>query len=240
MMLKKAIVVGATSGIGKGTAQILAKNNYRVGITGRRENLLEELKSEEPEKFISKTLDVIDFEKSVSILEELLNELGGLDLLVISSGMIQYNADLDFSIEQLTIDTNIKGFTCIADWGFNYFRQQGYGHLVGITSIAGFRGWRNNPAYNASKSYQMNYLEGLRSLAHHIEIPIIVTDVRPGYVETAMKGKSFVFWVSSVEKVAKQILRAVKKKRKVVYVSQRWRLGAYLYKKLPNKLVEKV
>ena len=238
--MKKAIVVGATSGIGKGVAQILAKKGYKVGITGRRENLLEELRNENTEAYISKTLDVTDCENAIPVLEQLATELGGFDLLIFSAGTIQYNPVLDFTEEKLTIDTNINGFTCIMGWGFNYFRNQGYGHLVGITSVAGFRGWRNNPAYNASKSFQMNYLEGLRNLAKHNKLPILVTDIRPGYVETAMKGDTLVFWVSSVEQASKDIYRAIKWKLKVVYVSGRWRFGAWLYRQLPNKLVERV
>lgn len=238
-MIKKAIVVGATSGIGKGVAQILVKKGYKVGIAGRRENLLEELESESPKAYVAKVMDVTDYENAVSILNELTEELGGLDVLIVSAATIQYNPVLNFTEEKLTIDTNINGFTCIMDWGFNYFRNQGSGHLVGITSVAGFRGWRNNPAYNASKSYQMNYLEGLRNLAKHNKLPIYVTDARPGYVETAMKGKTLVFWVSSVEKASKGIYRAIRWKFKVVYVSGRWRFGAWLYKKLPNNLVER-
>ncbi|VBB45611.1 Short-chain dehydrogenase/reductase sdr [uncultured Paludibacter sp.] len=238
--MKKAVVIGATSGIGKGLSRILVKNNYKVGIAGRRTNLLEELAAENPGLYLTKTLDVTLTDTIVQTLEELVSELGGLDLLVISSGVIKYNIDLDFAVEKMTIDTNVKGFTRIADWGFNFFKNQGYGHLVGITSVAGFRGWRNNPSYNASKSYQMNYLEGLRSLSNYLKLPITVTDVRPGYVDTAMVGKSYVFWVSTVEKVASQIYKGIHKKRKVVYVSQRWRFGAWLYKRLPNKVVENV
>lgn len=238
--MKKAIVIGASSGIGRGLARVLAENDYKVAITGRRIHLLEELAAEKPDAYLIRALDVTIIQEIETALEEIVKEMGGLDLLVIGSAVIKYNVDLDFTIEKLTIDTNIRGFTCIADWGFNFFRRQGYGQLMGISSVAGFRGWRNNPSYNASKSYQINYLEGLRSLANHIKLPIVVTDVRPGYVETAMKGKSFVFWVSSVEKAAYQIFKAIKKKRKVVYVSGRWRIGAYLYRKLPNLLVENV
>lgn len=238
--MKKAIVIGATSGIGKGIARELVKNKYLVAITGRRTHLLEQLAKENPEQYIYETMDVTQTDEIVSVLEKLEALLGGVDLLIISSGMLKYNVDLDFKIEKATIDTNIKGFTCIADWGFNFFRKQGFGHLVGISSVAGFRGWRNNPSYNASKSYQINYLEGLRSLSNHIKLPITVTDIRPGYVNTDMVGKSYVFWVSSVEKAARQVCEALKKKKRVVYVSQRWRLGAWLYKRLPNKIVENV
>lgn len=238
--MERAIIIGATSGIGKELAKVLIKKGYKVGICGRRTNLLKQLKDENPEMYIDKTLDITENEKIVPALEELVSELGGLDLLVISAGIIKYNIDLDFSIENKTIETNVRGFTCIADWGFNFFKNQKHGHFVGISSVAGFRGWRNNPSYNASKSYQMNYMEGLRSIVNYLKLPITVTDIRPGYVKTSMMGKTLVFWVSSPQQVALDIYKAIRRKKQVAYVSSRWRLGAWLYRRLPDRIVEHV
>ena len=133
--MKKAIVVGATSGIGKELAKLLVQNNYKVGITGRRENLLNELKNSNPEKYISKTIDVTKIEQISQNLEKLIEELGGLDLLILSSGTGDLNPNLDFEIEKRTIETNVLGFTCIADWTFKYFEKQKFGHFVRIYSI---------------------------------------------------------------------------------------------------------
>jgi short-subunit dehydrogenase len=157
--MKKAIIIGATSGIGKGLAERFAANNYKVGITGRRKELLLELKDENPDAYLTKVLDVTNTRAAIQQLEELIDELGGLDLFVISSGIGEINEALDFEIENQTIDTNIVGFTCIADWTFNYFEKQQSGHLVVISSIGGIRGSHQAPAYNASKAYQINYTE---------------------------------------------------------------------------------
>src|SRR5690349_11480361 len=119
--MKKAIVVGATSGIGKELALLLANNNYQVGITGRRTELLSAVKQTNPDRFISKTFDVTQTETVPQYLQELVNELGGLDLLILSSGIGELNKALDFAIEKATIDVNVSGFTCVADWTFNYF-----------------------------------------------------------------------------------------------------------------------
>ncbi len=155
--MKKVIIIGATSGIGKELARIYSSKGYRVGITGRRENLLQALKNEKPESYFIKSFDIsIPFENSKNI-EELVNELGGLDLIVISSGVGFQNEELDFKIEKNTFDTNIIGVAEITDWAFNYFKKQGNGHLAVISSIAGMRGGRFNPAYSASKAFQMNY-----------------------------------------------------------------------------------
>src|SRR5688572_3872257 len=110
--MKKAIIVGATSGIGKELAKLLVKNGYKVGITGRRTELLEELKFTSPDLLVSKTFDVSEINTVHQHLHELVNELGGLDLLVLSSGTGDLNKALDFEIEKRSIDVNVSGFTC--------------------------------------------------------------------------------------------------------------------------------
>lgn len=239
MILKKAIIVGASSGIGKELARILVSNNYKVGITGRRLELLEEIKKENPEKYFVKSFDIsIPFNSSQN-LNELVNELGGLGLLVISSGTGNPNENLEFEIEKLTLDTNVYGVTEIADWGFNYFRKQGFGHLAVISSVAGLRGGRFATVYAASKAYQMNYFEGLRQKVKKLKIPFYVTDIRPGFVDTAMAKSDYKFWVSSPQVAAKQIYGALMKKKKIAYITKRWILIAYIMKLLPKWIYDK-
>ena len=212
--MKKAIIIGATSGIGKGLAKILADNNYKVGITGRRTELLENVKSQNPNAYFTRTFDITDTKIIVENLNTLATELGGLDLLIISSGTGDLNEKLDFEIEKRTIETNVTGFTCIANWAFNYFENQKSGHLVAISSVGGLRGSRIAPAYNATKSYQINYLEGLRQKATKLKQQIYVTDVRPGFVDTDMAKGEGQFWVAPVEKATQQIFEAIKQKKK--------------------------
>ncbi len=234
--MKKAIVIGATSGIGKELAKLLADNQYNVGITGRRTELLLALKQQRPDNFITKTFDIQETNTIPKHLEELVNELGGLDLLILSSGTGDLNDTLDFKIEKRTIDTNVSGFTCIVDWTFNYFEKQQAGHLVAISSIAGLRGSRMAPAYNATKAFQINYLEGLRQKASKLKMPITVTDIRPGFVNTNMAKGEGQFWVAPVGKAANQTFDAIKRKKKVAYISRRWRLVAILLKLIPGSL----
>jgi short-subunit dehydrogenase len=232
--MKKVIIIGSTSGIGKGLAQIFAANDYKVGITGRRKELLLELKDEIPDAYLTKVLDVTDTVSSIEQLEELTNELGGLDILVISSGIGEINISLDFEIEKQTIDANILGFTSIADWAFNYFQKQQTGHLVLISSIGGLRGSSQAPAYNASKAYQINYTEGLQQKATKLKLPILITDIRPGLVDTKMAKGEGLFWVMPLEKAVYQMYKAIVNKRKVVYVTKRWRIIALLLKLIPR------
>jgi short-subunit dehydrogenase len=154
--------------------------------------------------------------------------------LILSSGTGDLNEKLEFDIENSTNKLNVIAFTEIVDWTFNYFEKQGKGHLVAISSIAGIRGSRIAPAYNASKAYQINYLEGLRQKAKKTKLPIYVTDIRPGFVDTDMAKGEGQFWVATKEKAAKQILGLIKRKKNVGYVSKRWRLISILLKGLPN------
>lgn len=238
--MKKAIVIGATSGIGKGLAKLLANNSYTVGITGRRIELLNALKFEYPDSYLIKAFDVTNTSTVAEILNELTAELGGLDLLIISSGTGDLNEPLDFEIEKRTIETNALGFTCVADWAFNYFRRQKNGHLVAITSIGGLRGSRHAPSYSATKAYQINYLEGLRQKATSLKLPIFVTDIRPGFVDTAMAKGEGQFWVMPVEKTVSQIYTAIRGKKKIVYVTKRWRLLATIFKRIPSILYDRM
>ena len=160
--MKKAIVIGATSGIGKGLAEILVKNDFHVGITGRRTVLLEDLRAQKPESFFVKAFDICDIKNNCDKLEELVEELGGLDLFIISTGTGEINKILDYKIEKQTIDINVTGFTSVINWAFHFFENQKFGHLIAITSVGGLRGSGDAPSYNATKAFQINYLEGLR------------------------------------------------------------------------------
>jgi short-subunit dehydrogenase len=225
---------------GKGLAKLLVDNGFKVGITGRRTELLENLKSENPNSYFIKTIDVTDTTIAIEKLEELTSELGGLDLLILSSGTGDINDNLDFEIEKRTIDTNVIGFTCIADWTFKYFEKQKFGHLVAISSIGGLRGSRQAPSYYASKAYQINYLEGLRQKATKLKQHIFITDVRPGLIDTEMAKGEGLFWVMPVEKTVRQIFGAIKKKRKIVYVTKRWGLIAKILKRIPRPIYDRM
>lgn len=236
--MKTAIIIGATSGIGKGLAQKLADENYVVGVTGRRTELLNELVSQKPNLFYPKTLDITNTDKIVENLESLINELGGLDLLIISSGTGDLNEKLDYEIEKRTIETNVAGFTRIVNWAFNYFQNQKRGHLVAITSVGGLRGSGIAPAYNATKAFQINYLEGLRQKATKQKTQIFVTDIRPGFVDTAMAKGEGQFWVASVDKATKQIFDAIKQKKKIAYVTKRWKIIGAILKRIPRQIYD--
>jgi short-subunit dehydrogenase len=240
MKMKKAIIIGATSGIGKSLAELLLREEYAVGVTGRREELFQSIKNQETSRIVFKKMDVQDVSTLEPICNELVRKLGGLDLLIISAGIGEVNKNLNFEVENSVIKTNIQGFTCMADWAVRHFKEQGYGHLVNISSIAGIRGNGVAPSYNATKAYQINYLEGLRINVKDYGSSITITDVRPGFVDTPMAKGEGLFWVASVQKAAEEIFEAIKQKRKVVYITKRWRLIALLLKVIPFSILKRV
>ena len=232
--MKKAIVVGASSGIGYQLAVLLAANDYKVGVTGRRDQLLLNLQKTNPNQFVVSVFDITDTADVPLQLKQLTDELGGLDLMVLSSGTGKINPTLDTSIEQGINALNVSGFTAVANWTYNFFQKQGFGHFAAITSIAGIRGSRQAPAYFASKAFQINYLEGLRQKAKQTRLPIYIPDLRPGFVDTDMAAGENLFWVAAVEKAARQILNAIDNKRDVAYITKRWRIIAFLFWILPK------
>ena len=238
--MKRAIIIGATSGIGKELALLLIKKNYLVGITGRRKELLDKLHQQSLGNFIVSNFDISQTSSIGGELNSLVEQLGGLDLLILCSGYGDLNPKLNTDIELETVNTNVNGFTTIACWAHNYFITQDYGHFAAISSIAGLRGGRLAPAYNASKAFQINYLEALRQNLNKKFKKIYITDIRPGFVETAMAKGDKKFWVATPQKAAQQILSAIHKKKKVVYVTKRWELIAILLKIIPRSIYEKL
>lgn len=238
--MKKVIIVGASSGIGRELAKVFASYGYEVAITSRRVELLNELASTLPTKAYIRKMDVCDTESSMQILTELLMEMVEVDIIILNSGTGNINPTLDWSLEKETIDTNVSGFTALAGSAMNYFLKRKAGHLVGISSIASIRGSDSCPAYNASKAFMSNYLEGLRIKAIKGKMPITVTDIQPGFVDTAMAQGEGLFWVASPQKAANQIYRAIQQKKKKAYITKRWAVVAWLLKILPSSLYAKI
>ena len=230
--IKKIIIVGATSGIGRKMAELYAEKGNIVGITGRRNGLLDEIKRLHPGKIETECFDVTG-DDNISKLNSLIKKIGGLDILIYSSGIGEVSKELDWKLDKMMVDTNVNGFVEIANWAFNYFLKQGDGRMAVVSSIAANRGNSWVPAYSASKAFQSNYFEALAIKAKRIRKHIGITCIEPGFVASKMaKGNKF-FWVVSLEKAAKQMIAAIGKKKRKVYVSKRWWLIAKLMRLTP-------
>ena len=217
-----------------------ANADNRIGIVGRRANLLDELSRKYPSKTITAKADITNLEEIEQAINALHKELEHIDLVIVSSGTGDINAELDYNVERPTIDTNVTGWTFVIDTFYHIFEQQGHGHLVAITSAGGLRGEPMAPAYSASKAYQINYIEALRKKAFKSGSRIHVTDIRPGLVNTAMAKGDGLFWVMPVEKVASQIISAIRRQKSKTYVTKRWHVLAIINKNLPFDLYKRI
>lgn len=227
------IIIGATSGIGRALFEKYAADGNRIGIIGRRTHLLGELYQEHPDTTVIAAADITKQNEIAQAIDALHSEFKDIDLAIVCSGVGDINASLDYAVERPTIDTNVTGWTFVVDTLYNIFEQQGHGHLVAITSAGGLRGEPMAPAYSASKAYQINYMEALRKKAYKGGNHIRVTDIRPGLVDTAMAKGDGLFWVMPVEKVASQIIAAIRKEKSKAYITKRWHVLAIINKSLP-------
>jgi short-subunit dehydrogenase len=234
--MRKAIIVGASSGIGKSLAQTLARDGYRVGLAARRLSLLLDLQQEIGDQNLVKQIDVSNIHDSMLRFSELIKEMGGVDLVIISAGTGFMNPDLDWDKENETIAVNVTGFAAIANLAVRHFIKNGAGHLVNISSIAAIRGSGNAPAYNASKAFESVYMDGLRHKVAILGLSITITDIQPGFVDTAMAQGEGLFWVASLEEAARQIHQTIRGKKKHSYITKRWRLIAWLLKFAPDSI----
>jgi len=237
---KKVMIIGASSGIGRSLAEVFLQHHNLTGIAARRKALLEELAARYPGECIAQPLDVTATAMLKTHLRQLSERMNGVDIVVICAGGGKVNETLDRVVEQHTIDLNVSGFTAVAGWAFRQFERQGHGQLVAITSIAGLRGNRQSPGYGAAKAFQINYLQGLRQKAHTSAADITVTDIRPGFVNTPTAQSPVKFWEAPVEKAARHIYTAIIRKRKVAYITRRWRIAAWLFRSLPGWLHERL
>jgi short-subunit dehydrogenase len=230
--MQKIIIIGATSGIGRELARLYAGAGHLVGATGRRQELLYSLQLEYPNQIVTECYDVTA-SGATEHLAALVRKLGGLDLLIYNAGFGDLKETLDWAVDKETVDLSVNGFLEAAHYGWRFFTTQGHGHLAVTSSVASTRGNRYSPAYSASKAFQSTYSEGLSIKARRMKIPLYVTDIQPGFVDTKM-AKGPKFWVAPVDKAARQIVRALERKKRRVYITRRWWLVAKVFKWIPG------
>jgi short-subunit dehydrogenase len=237
---RTAVIIGASSGIGEALAHQLNREGWRLGLLARRLDRLEAMRQTLAPGTVVRRIDVTQ-DDAATMVDEVLNELGGVDLIIISAGAGHNNRDLDVELDVETVTVNVLGFMKMAQAAVRHFLRRGRGHLVGISSVAALRGNGAGAAYAASKAFQSVYLDGLRDLARQSGLPIAVTEVQPGAVDTAMlkterplPAVARWLFVSSPEIAAQQIMRAVRRRAKHAYITRRYALVAYILKRLPR------
>ena len=235
--MKKAIIIGASSGMGKEVSKMLLADGWQIGIGARRTDALEEIKQMKPEAVVTTAIDVMA-DDAPQRLGQLIADNGGMDLFFLASGIGKQNPNLDSEIELRTVATNGMGFTRMVDTAFNWLvANGGKGQIAVISSIAGVKGLGMAPSYSATKAFQNIYIEALQQLANMRKLDIKFTDIRPGFVKTDLlnDGKNYPLLMDKT-KVAKKIVSAIYRKRSVMIIDWRYRILVFFWQLIPRKL----
>jgi short-subunit dehydrogenase len=255
---KKAIIIGASSGMGKEVAKRLSKSGYTVGLCARRLPLLESLQQELSNPSHIKQLDVTAADAREK-LQELIAEMGGIDLIVIStspyldnritasqnpvSGLpcdpLNYHHEQRWLEKSKNLNVCANGFIAMADVAIEHFKHQNSGHLVGISSTSGVRGGSGDPEYAAAKACIMTYMQGIRSYMIQKNINVYVTDIVPGYVaveHSPLGVDPTAYWEITCEQAGEEIMAAIHAKKKVAVVPASLWILVVLRKYMPDFL----
>jgi NAD(P)-dependent dehydrogenase (short-subunit alcohol dehydrogenase family) len=234
--IEKAIVVGASSGIGAAIARQLAAEGAQVAILGRRVTCLDEVAATNPTRIRPYAHDVADLDSVAPLFERIVADLGGLDAIIYAAGVMPTVVEGEYSLEKdrAMVTVNLLGAMAWLNPAAAQFQAARAGTIVGISSIAGERGRRSNPGYCTSKAALSTYLESLRNRCSRYGVNVVT--VKPGFVDTAMtRGTKGLFWLISAENAAGQILRLAREGSGASgFVPRRWASVAFVVRNLPS------
>lgn len=243
----KAIIIGATSGLGRETAIRLVREGWEVGVTGRRKDALMSLQSEYGDKVHIAPMDVTRSD-STAVLDALLDEMGAPDLFFYVSGIGFQNRELDEETEIQTVQTNCEGMVRLVDHFLNYVRKHpeqysnaNKAHVAVITSVAGTAGIGSAPAYSATKKMQQTYLSALAQLARMEKMPVEFTDIRPGFVATDILNpdKHYPLLLTK-EKGTDHVMKALKKRKRIYTFDWKFRILVLFWRLIPRCIWERM
>ena len=234
---KRAVIVGATSGIGLELVKVLTAQGWQVGIAGRRQERLQQIQSKNLDVVATECIDITK-EDAPQRLLTLIGKTGGMDLYFHSAGIGYQNPELDIDKEMETVETNVVGFTRMVDTAFHYFVEhpEKAGHLAVISSIAGTKGLGAAPSYSATKRYNNHYMECLTQLCkirgiRHIHLH----DVRPGFVRTPLLSDGHHYPVQlDPHQVALSIAKGIRRNQSIITIDWRYRILVAVWRMIPR------
>ena len=241
--MKRAIIIGATSGLGREIALNLLRGGWQVGIAGRREDLLKEVASM-PEFVGRVEYERVDVtaDDAIGAVERLVSKLGDIDLFVNVSGVGFQNPTLDPAVEEKTFDVNGYGFMRMVDWAYNYFRStKREGQIAIVSSIAGTKPLGTAAAYSATKRMQSHYLTALAQLARMDGVNIKFTDIRPGFAATDILNPNKHYPMMMAKEYAGRLAtRAILKKRRVAIIDWKFAVLTFFWALIPRCVWERL
>lgn len=241
--MKKVIIIGASSGIGKTLAEHYASGGCQVAVAARREECLREIQAKFPGQVQYCVMDVSD-QGASGLFRSMISNLGGVDLVIYCSGAGKSSSDLDFAIEKQTVDVNVRGFLNIIVPAFNHFaslncRPQIRPQIVTISSVASIRGLSPTPSYSATKRFQTIYFEALEQKAYKMGLDITFTAIMPGFIATDFIHRCHPFTME-LPYASKFIIKAIEKRRRRAVIDWKWSLIATFMKLVPSSIWRRI
>ena len=221
-------IIGATSGIGHELWNYYSSKGDNVAVIGRRKEEIDAMVNKYPDNTIGFQCDISDVVAYNDIFQKVIKHLVTLDLVIVCAGIGELNPDLNIGTELSTIKVNVEGWTNCVDNAYKLFSNHTQGHIVVITSVGGLQPTPVAPAYSASKAYQINYIKALQRKSKGKGI--IVTEIRPGLIDTRMAKGEGLFWVMPLKRVTKDIIKAINNKQNRLILNKRWRIINFILK----------
>lgn len=241
--MRKIVIIGASSGIGRQVALDFARGGWRVGIAARGEERLREVKSQYPERIDYSVIDVIAEDAPRRFLD-LIELIGGMDVLLMSAGVGWLNPQLQNDIDIKTVAVNCGGFVRIIDAAYNYYKATATaerGHIAAITSVAGTKGIGIAASYSASKRFQSTYIDALEQLARQECVNVGFTDLRPGFIDTPLlNGNHDLPMTMSIGYAVPLVERAILRRRRIAYIDWRWAVLTAMWRALPRAMWKRI
>jgi short-subunit dehydrogenase len=242
---RRAVIVGASSGIGEQLARQLAGSGCRVALVARREEELRRIA--DSINTASNSLasiyvhDVREFECVPALFQTIARDLDGVDLIVYAAGVMPNIEEDEYSFakDRQTIEINVLGAIAWLNEAALRFQRAGAGTIVGISSVAGERGRRTMPVYCTSKAALTTYLEALRNRVGRFGVKVVT--VKPGPVDTPMTRElSKKPLLISAEKAATSILEAAKRGAGNAFIPGIWRWIFLILRNIPSAIFKRM
>ena len=243
---RRGIIIGASDGLGAELARKLAQEGYTLALLARTKDKLDALCTElngKEQLARAYVHDVAEYSKVPDLLRKIVADLGGLDLVVFVAGVNYPPGGIDkfnFENDRKMIEVNLIGAMTWLHPISEMFQSAKAGQIVGIASVAGDRGRVGNPGYNTSKAGLATYLEALRNrLTRH---GVNVLTVKPGFLKTEMlkAAQGATPFAIEPEKAAADILKAMQKRKQLIYTASIWRWVMLAIQHTPSFIFRKL
>ena len=240
--LNRVVVVGASSGMGAALTRALAASGARVAAVARRGDALDVVAAPFGDRVRTYAFDTADVDQVPSVFERAVSDLGGLDAVFYCAGAMPSIDEHEYAFvkDRAMVEVNLLAPMAWMNLAAAQFEAARGGSIVGISSVAGERGRRKNPAYCATKAGLTTYLEALRNRCSRYGVNVVT--VKPGFVDTEMtRGTPGLFWLISADEAARAILALTRRGTSASgFVPRRWRLVMAIVKLIPSVIFRRL